>query len=130
MLQRDLDRARRRPPRLLAATLLLAACSTLPPAAYPEFADHLVAARFVVPEGGLLRLPVSGTDLVVQELTATPPPQRELFGHDGERWFVYPAGTHVHVRCRCRSYAAGDARPRSPAQLLPGAHHIEVLGTP
>lgn len=128
MLQRDLDRAR--PQHLLAAALLLAACSTLPPAAYPEFADHLIAAQFVVPEGGRLRVPVSTTDLVVQELIATPPPQREQFGHDGERWFVYPAGAHVHVHCRCRSYATPDGRPQSPAQLLPGAHHIEVLGTP
>jgi hypothetical protein len=130
MLPTDLDRARLRPRRLGAAALLLAACSTLPPASYPEFADHLVAAEFVVPEGGLLQLPVTTTDLVVLELTATPPPERERFGRGGERWLVYPAGTHVHVQCRCRSYAAPDGRPLSPAQLLPGARHIEVLGTP
>ncbi|MBL8727791.1 MAG: hypothetical protein JNM25_05130 [Planctomycetes bacterium] len=114
----------------LAAGLLLTACSALPPAHYPTFADHRFAADFVVPEGGRLSVPATTTDLVVQELTATPPPQRELFGRDGERWFVYPAGAEVRVVCRCRSYAPHDGQPLSPAQVLPGARHLEVLTAP
>jgi hypothetical protein len=113
-----------------AACLGLAACSALPPAHYPAFADHLFAADFVVPEGGHLSLPVTTTDLVVHELTATPAPQSEQFGSGGERWFVYPAGAEVHIVCRCRSYAPRDGRPLSPAQVLPGARHLEVLVAP
>lgn len=122
--------ARLRRACLGAAALWLGACSALPPASYPAFAEHSLAADFVVPADGLLRLPASTGDLVVHRLTATPPPQRERFGSAGERWFVYPAGTHVHVQCSCRSYARADGRPLAPAQLLPGANHLEVLTAP
>lgn len=107
-----------------------AGCSVLPPAHYPAFADHLFAAEFVVPEAGRLQLPTTTRDVVVQELRATPPPQRELFGDGGERWFVYPPGAEVHVVCRCRSYAPPDGQALTPQQLLPGARHIEVRTTP
>ncbi len=113
-----------------AKALCLSACSVLPPASYPEFAEHRFDAAFVVPDDGLLRLPATTTDLVVHELTATPPPQRELFGSGGERWLVYAAGTHVRVYCSCRSYTPRNGRPLAPAQVLPGASHLEVLTAP
>lgn len=118
--------------RAAAGALLLAAvaCSTLPPASYPPFAEHRVAADFVVPASGLLRLPATTRDLIVQELDAEPRPQREQFGQDGERFLVYPAGTAVRVRCRFRSYGELDRAPETPAQVLPAATHIELLTTP
>lgn len=109
---------------------LLLACSVVPPASYPAFAEHAVQAEFVVPATGLLRLPATTADLVVFELGATPPPVRELFGADGERWYVYAAGTQVRVHCRLRSYATGGDPPPEPAQLLPGAARIDVLDGP
>jgi hypothetical protein len=114
----------------VAAAATLAACSVLPPASYPAFVDHAVAAEFVVPDGGRLRLPATTADLVVLELRAAPPPQRELFGRDGERWFVYPAGTSVRVCCRFRSYAAAGAAPLTPGAVLPDAHRIDPLEAP
>jgi hypothetical protein len=110
--------------------LLAAACSTLPEASYPPFAEHLVAADFVVPASGLLRVPATTRDLVVQELAAQPQPQREQFGGDGERWLCYPAGTAVHVQCRYRSYAPPGGQPLAPAQVLAGARHLELLASP
>ncbi|MBX3462998.1 MAG: hypothetical protein KF830_07495 [Planctomycetes bacterium] len=129
MLPPLLPAARNSAPVTLPALLLLA-CSVVPPASYPAFAEHAVQAEFVVPATGMLRLPATTADLVVFELGATPAPERELFGADGERWYVYAAGTRVQVQCRLRSYATGGDRPPEPAQLLPGAARIAVLDGP
>lgn len=120
-------------PRLAAAlwcTVLLAGCSTLPDSRFPDFAEHHVAAEFVVPAAGRLRLPSSTRSLVVQELSLDPTPEAEMFDAQGERWLVYPAGTAVHVRCRFRAYAQNGGRVPSPAEVLVGARDIRNLEEP
>ena len=99
-------------------------------ASFPEFAEHHVAADFVVPAEGRLRLPVSTRSLVVQELGLEPAPQREQFDGNGARWLLYPAGTQVRVRCRFRAYAEPGQHAPDPAAILPGARRIEVLEGP
>jgi hypothetical protein len=114
----------------LCCTLLLACCSTLPDSRFPDFAEHHVAAEFLVPAAGRLRLPASTRSLVVQELSLDPTPQAEMFDAHGERWLVYPAGTAVHVRCRFRAYATNGGKVPSPAEVLIGARDIRNLEEP
>lgn len=118
--------------RALACLLLggAAACSALPPAAYPPFAEHLIAADFVVPPQGRLSLPTTTPELVLLDLGAVPPPEAEVWGPDGERWLVYEPGTEVQVRCRYRSYAPPGGAPQTPREVLPGAVRVEVLSSP
>lgn len=119
-------------PRPTPALLLLAAaaCSALPPARYPAFAERLIAADFVVPPAGRLPVPTTTPDLVLLDLGAVPPPEAELWGPDGERWLVYPPGTEVRLRCRYRSYAPPGGAPQTPRDVLPGAVRVEVLSPP
>ena len=114
------------------AVLLLAAlgaCSTLPPATFPEFEDHHVAAEFVVSRDGRLLLPSTTRWLVVRELTLDPQPERERFD-GGHRWFEYPAGTAVRVSCRLRAYANPDGRVPKLSEILVDARRIDVLEGP
>ena len=112
-----------------AAALWLAACSNIPRAGFPAFTECSVAAEFVVPADGRLRMPHSSWLLVVQELEANPAPQAERFD-GGSRWFVYPAGTAVRVRCRYRAYAEPGSRPAEPSDVLRGASSIRALEEP
>ena len=79
---------------VFAIVSFFGACSNVPPATWPAFAEHHVAAEFVVPADGLLPMPLTSWSLVVRELTAEPAPHGERF-EGGRRWFVYPAGTSV-----------------------------------
>lgn len=106
---------------LLLPLLAAVACSTVPEASYPPFADHDVRAEFVVPASGELPFPASDARRIVQELELQPPPQAERFGTAGERWLLYPAGTRVQVHARLRAFAGGDGKVPPPAELLPGA---------
>lgn len=114
----------------LLPCLVAATCSVVPEAAYPPFADHDVTADFVVADDGLLRVPASSRQLVVQQLTAEPRPERERFGAGGERWLVYPAGTPVCLHCRFRAYAGPDDRVPSVTDVLPGALRIRSVEAP
>ena len=109
---------------------LLANCSTLPDSRFPDFEEHHVAAEFLVPAAGRLRLPSSTRSLVVQELLLDPTPRAEMFDAHGERWLVYPAGTAVHVRCRFRAYSHDGGRVPSPAEVMAGARDIRDLQQP
>ncbi len=109
--------------------IALAACSTVPPAWYPEFVDHELAAEFVVADDGRLPLPSTTRALVVRTLELDPAPSAELF--DGsDRWFAYSPGTAVRVHCRLRAYAQDDGRVPTVAEILPGARSIRVLENP
>ena len=130
MILRCPDAAKQRLAAALWGTVLLAGCSTLPDSRFPDFAEHHVAAKFVVPAAGRLRLPSSTRSLVVQELSLDPTPQAEMFDAHGERWLVYPAGTAVHVRCRFRAYAHDGGKVPSPAEVLVGARDIRNLEEP
>jgi hypothetical protein len=106
-----------------ALLLVFAACSNLPPPAYPRYVEVDVEAHFVVGPDGRLDLPVSDRRLVVRELLLEPAPLDEH--HEaGARWFVYTAGTHVRARCRMRSYADGDRVPLGAEAIFPGATRI------
>lgn len=109
------------------AAAIAAACSVLPPHAYPPFVDLGVAADCVVPADGRLRVPASAHDCVVHELTAEPAAQGEAFGDDGARWLLYAPGTRVRIACRFRVYAA-DGDPRRDAKAwLPDAVTLRAL---
>lgn len=108
-------------PVWLLATLALGACSTLPPHEYPPFAEHNVQADFVVPADGRLSMPSSSRDLVLHELRSEPPPKSEQLGASGERWWLFPQGTHVQVHCRFRAYAGRDGTVPGPDLVLPGS---------
>jgi hypothetical protein len=113
-----------------AATLAaLPACSTLPEPARPAFADHHVAADFVVPDSGRLELPTSSDALLVRELVLEPAPLAEQF-RDERRWFTYAPGTRVVVRARFRSYALAGASPADAAQVFAGAARVRELAPP
>lgn len=123
--------ARRRCPSFPAAiAAALAACSVVPAPHYPPFHDHLLAADFVVPAGGELRVPSSSPALAVNELHCEPPPHAERFSADGARWLRYPAGTAVRVRGRFRAYADPTGRLPTAAELLPGAVRLIALEGP
>jgi hypothetical protein len=107
----------------------LAACSNVPRASFPPYAERAIAAEFVVPADGLLPMPRSSWSLVVHELQADPPPLEERFA-EGSRWFVYPAGAAVVVHCRYRAYAGPDGRLAEPADVLPGASRLRTLEAP
>ena len=130
MILRCRDVAKQRSTAALWCTVLLAGCSTLPDSRFPDFAEHHVAADFVVPAAGRLRLPSSTRSLVVQELSLDPTPEAELFDAQGERWLVYPAGTAVRVRCRFRAYAPNGGKVPGPAEVLIGARAIRNLEGP
>ena len=106
---------------LLLPLLIAAACSTVPEASYPPFADHDVRAEFVVPASGEFPFPASDARRIVQQLELLPPPLAERFGAAGERWLLYPAGTKVQVRARMRTFAGEGGSLPTPAELLPGA---------
>ncbi|MCB9884805.1 MAG: hypothetical protein H6838_04895 [Planctomycetes bacterium] len=106
---------------LLLPLLAAAACSTVPEASYPPFADHDLRAEFVVPASGEFLFPASDARRVVQQLQLLPPPRGERFGAAGERWLLYPAGTKVQVTARLRTFAGDDGTLPTPAELLPGA---------
>ena len=107
---------------------LLAACSALPPATFPEFQDHHVAAEFVVPPDGCLHLPATTRALVVRELALEPLPMREQFAA-GSRWFVYPAGTAVRAELRLRAYVQNGRVPLLH-EILRDARRIVPLEAP
>lgn len=108
---------------------LLCGCSTMPGGSFPAFTDHHVAADFVVPPEGRLHLPATTRDLVVRELELEPAPVREAFA-PGDRWFEYPAGTAVRMRCRLRAYALPDGSIPSLRAILPDAAAIHTLTSP
>jgi hypothetical protein len=108
-------------PIRLLAVLVLGACSTVPPHQYPPFAEHDVQADFVVPADGRLSMPSSSRDLVLHELRSEPPPASEQLGASGERWWLFPQGTHVQVHCRFRAYAGRDGIVPGPDTVLPGS---------
>ena len=116
---------------MLAALALLAsaACSTLPVASRPPFADHHVRAEFVVPEHGRLALPESRDDLVLRELSLVPPPLGEQFAH-AQRCFLYAPGTRVQVEARFRVYGTDGHPPAPPEQVLVGATSVRSLAAP
>ncbi|MEO6594479.1 MAG: hypothetical protein ABIP94_06980 [Planctomycetota bacterium] len=116
--------------RFLGLCLVAGACSTVPEATFPAFAEHNVTAEYLVSEDGRLRVPASTQQLVVHALVAEPQPEREQFGANGERWFVYPAGTSVRVHCLFRAYAVPGGRIPAVADVLPGAVRIQSLERP
>lgn len=105
-----------------------AACSSLPPPAYPPHADHALVAEFEVPASGFLTMPSSTATRVLWQLAAEPPPTAERFDAAGARVWLYPAGTVVRVTCRCRLYAEGEAPP-PPSVLFPGARSLHFAGS-
>lgn len=113
----------------LASLLALGGCSSMPEAGYPPFVDHHVAADFVVPAAGRLHLPMTTRDLVVHELELEPAPLRERFA-PGERWFEYPPGASVRLRCRLRAYAPPGGQVPSLPSILPAATAIRPLEAP
>jgi len=134
MLARRESRTPRSSPRAaraaVAAAVLLASCSVLPDASYPPFHDHHLAADFVVPADGRLRMPSSSPSLTIRELHFEPAPQGERFGRGGERWLLYAPGTAVRVHGRFRAYAGADGRLPGAAELLPGATRVHPLEGP
>ena len=78
---------------------------------------------YVVPADGRLAMPSSTPTRVLWQLVAEPVPAGEEFAADGARQWRFPAGTVVHVRCRCRLYREGEAPP-DPAALFPGARAV------
>ncbi len=118
-----------RPQFATLALAVAAACSVVPPASFPPHADHHVAADFVVPAAGRLLLPASTRELVVRELAVDPPPSAESFDANG-RWFLFPPGTAVHVRCRLRAYADAAGNVPTIGEILVGAARIEPLEGP
>ena len=112
--------------RCSAALLAIAAaCSSLPPPAFPPHLDHDLLVDYVVPANGRLAMPSSTATRVVWQLAAEPPPTSEQFGADGDRHWLFPAGTEVQVRCRCRLYREGEA-PTDPVALFPGARSVRA----
>lgn len=105
--------------------LVAAACSSLPPPAYPPHVDHDLVAEFEVPANGCLAMPSSTATRVLWQLAAEPPPSAERFDAAGGRVWLYPAGTVVRVSCRCRLYAEGEAPP-PPTVLFPGARSLHA----
>jgi hypothetical protein len=109
--------------RMLAiATLAFAACSTLPPAQWPEFEERLVEAVWQVPADAPLRvrLPVSAELLTILELHSEPPVQTTFLA-DGSQFLIAPAGTGtLTVTCRYRAFGPRAQRPR-PQDLFAGA---------
>lgn len=101
----------------------LAACSVLPEPTQPPFADHCVAADFVVPDTGRLALPTSSDALLVHEFVLDPPPLAEQF-RDERRWFTYAPGTRVVVRGRFRTWARPGETPATATQVLVGAASV------
>jgi hypothetical protein len=124
-----LARSRRRTP-CAWALFVLGACSSLPEAGYPPFAEHTVVADFVVGDAGLLPVPSSHSALVVHELGTAPAATAERFGPRGERFLVFAPGTAVRVRCRFRAYADGNGQLPSPADVLPGARRVQIEDSP
>lgn len=126
-----LDPTTERSPRLSAFALCgafaLASCALVPDRFYPEFEDHHLAARYLVPGDGRIRVPATSRELVVQELELLPAPLGESFDPDGTRWALYDRGTTVRLRGRFRAYGPLDGRAPTPSDLLPGAQHIDVL---
>ena len=118
----------RTPPAVLL--LVLASCSQLPPKVYPPFAELSIVAEFVVPPGGELPVPSSGSFLVVHELRAEPQPRGERFGAAGERWWRFAPGNHVALHCRCRAYAHDGGPVPTAAEILPGATQIVPVQAP
>lgn len=112
-----------------ATLAALAACSTLPEPTQPPFADHRVAAEFVVPESGRLELPMSSDALLVRELALEPAPLAERF-RDDRRWFTYAPGTRVVVRASFRTYALAGSEPANASQVLAGASRVREISPP
>jgi hypothetical protein len=110
----------------LAATVAVAACSTLPSAPPGPHLDHHVAVEFVVPPNGRLVLPASSPTLSVQQLALDPAPLGEQF-RDAVRWFVYAPGTRVTMRGRFRSWGDGERPPVTAQQLFTGAASVREL---
>jgi hypothetical protein len=102
----------------LTAALLLGACSTLPERGFPPFCDHDFAAHCTVPADGRLPMPQSRPGLTVHDLAAVPPPVAEQYTEDGNRYWFWAPGTHVHIACRCRAYADAQGTIPSAADLL------------
>ncbi|MEZ6036722.1 MAG: hypothetical protein R3F29_04535 [Planctomycetota bacterium] len=107
----------------LGLTLLITACSNLPPKTYPGFVEQDLEASFVVDEHGRIVFPATTGDLVVHRLELQPQPLGEHFGSDGERWFTYAPGTAVTLRAWLRSYDDGPTG-KSLDAALQAAHHV------
>ena len=104
----------------LTGLVAAAACSTVPGHNYPPFTDHDVTFAYAVPASGQLPLPTTSTTLQVHSLRAEPPPTREWYDANGQRWFGYAPGTRVLVRTRYRIYADADGSLRLPGQVFVG----------
>jgi hypothetical protein len=90
----------------------------------PAFADHAIAAEFVVPANGRLRVPVSDAEVVLHELSISPTPLREVF--DGEnRSFLFEPGSVVVLRTKLRVFGVDGRPPRPIAELLGEPHALQ-----
>ncbi len=97
-----------------------AACTIMPPRAWPLLDQRTVRAAYRVAAATPIELPVSSTDLTILALAIEPPPQSERW-QAGRRWIVPPDGCReVVVTCTYRAYARPGGVP-GPAQLFPGA---------
>ena len=110
--------------------LSLPGCAAVPDPFYPPFCDHHLAAHYIVPEAGRIRIPATSRELVVQKLQVEPDPNGESFDKDGTRWLLYDRGTRVRLRGSFRAYSSPTGTGATPAELLPGARDIRVLEAP
>lgn len=107
------------------ATLLLlspSACSTVPQDRFPAFEERSITATydFAAADAPRAAVPSSNADVVVLELSSTPPFHGEVFEH-GQRYLLPPPHcTSMTVHCRYRAYAQDGAVP-TPQQLFPAA---------
>ena len=104
----------------LVGMVAAAACSTVPGHSYPPFADHDVTLEFTVQDSGQLPVPTTSTTLHLHSLGAEPPPTREWYDANGQRWFGYAPGTRVLVRTRYRLYADANGALLTPGEVFRG----------
>ena len=107
----------------------LGGCSSLLPLHREAFVDDCVLAEFVVGPDGRLVLPATDESLVLRRLELAPPPLAERFA-GSERWFVYPEGTTVDVRCTYRAYGKHGGPPPTPRELWPLAQSLRNCEQP
>jgi hypothetical protein len=113
----------------IAAVLLLAACSVLPPRAPGPAHDQEVTVVYELTQGARpLRIPASDDHLTVLDLRAEPAGAREVFT-DGRRSLLPPAVDRLVLRCRYRLLPRFDTAgrmlpPPTPHELFPGATSI------
>ena len=110
-----------------AAFAVLTACSALPEASLPPFADHRVDAEYIVPASGRLRVPSSGSELLVHELAWSPTPLREVVVDGTDRYFLFEPGQMVTLRTRLRVFGVAGQAPRTITEILADSHAVHAV---